>query len=163
MPLPLTVSCFSKIQIGFTFLVPAYPGSPGKRAIKRVYACMYYIITCVDAAMNGETVVNGDEKQRLASAKEMGTRVPVELNTRTTLAELWINDSSESNWACIMYTEHNFVYSGCVARTGNKMSFDHSTHANTFYSKMSLCRHNIPQINAEHPGTCLNTSPGTRV
>jgi len=30
MPLPLTVSCFSKIQIGFTFLVPAYQGSPGK-------------------------------------------------------------------------------------------------------------------------------------
>ena len=30
MPLPLTVSCFSKIQIGFTFLVPAYPGSPKK-------------------------------------------------------------------------------------------------------------------------------------
>jgi len=30
MPLPLTVSCFSKIYIGFTFLVVAYPGSPGK-------------------------------------------------------------------------------------------------------------------------------------
>jgi len=30
MPLPLTVSCFSKIQIGFTFLILAYPGSPGK-------------------------------------------------------------------------------------------------------------------------------------
>ena len=30
MPLPLTVSCFSKIQIGITFLVPAHPGSPGK-------------------------------------------------------------------------------------------------------------------------------------
>ena len=30
MPLPLTVSCFSKIQIGFTFLVPARLGSPGK-------------------------------------------------------------------------------------------------------------------------------------
>jgi len=30
MPLPLTVSSFSKIQIGFTFLVLAYPGSPGK-------------------------------------------------------------------------------------------------------------------------------------
>ena len=38
MPLPLTVSCFSKIQIGFTFLVPAHPGSPGKRAVKRVCA-----------------------------------------------------------------------------------------------------------------------------
>jgi len=33
MPLPLTVSCFSKIQIGFTFLVQAHLGSPGKRAI----------------------------------------------------------------------------------------------------------------------------------
>ena len=40
MPLPLTVSCFSKIQIGFTFLVPAHPGSPGKRAVKRVCMCM---------------------------------------------------------------------------------------------------------------------------
>ena len=38
MPLPLTVSCFSKIQIGFTFLVPAHPGSPGKKAVKRVCA-----------------------------------------------------------------------------------------------------------------------------
>ena len=36
MPLPLTVSCFSKIQIGFTYLVPAHPGSPGKRAVKQV-------------------------------------------------------------------------------------------------------------------------------
>jgi len=35
MPLPLTVSCFSEIQIGFTFLVPAHLGSPGKRAVKR--------------------------------------------------------------------------------------------------------------------------------
>jgi len=34
MPLPLTVSCFSKIQIGFTFLVPAHLGSPGKMAVK---------------------------------------------------------------------------------------------------------------------------------
>jgi len=36
MPLPLTVSCFSKIQIGFTFLVPTHPGSPVQRAFKRV-------------------------------------------------------------------------------------------------------------------------------
>ena len=39
MPLPLTVSCFSKIQIGFTFLVPAHLGSPGKKAVKRVCVC----------------------------------------------------------------------------------------------------------------------------
>ena len=40
MPLLLTVSCFSKIQIGFTFLVPAHPGSPGQRAVKRVCVCV---------------------------------------------------------------------------------------------------------------------------
>jgi len=40
MPLLLTVSCFSKIQIGITFLVPAYPGSPGQRAVKRVCVCL---------------------------------------------------------------------------------------------------------------------------
>jgi len=39
MPLPVTVSCFSKIQIGYTFLVPAHPGCPGKEAVTRV--CVY--------------------------------------------------------------------------------------------------------------------------
>jgi len=33
MTLPLTVSCFTKIQISFTFLVLAHLGSPGKRAV----------------------------------------------------------------------------------------------------------------------------------
>ena len=47
MPLPLTVCCFSKIQIGFTFLVPAHPGSPGQRAIKRACAC-----ACVCVCVN---------------------------------------------------------------------------------------------------------------
>ena len=44
MPLPLTVSCFSEIQIGFIFLVQARLGSPGKRAIKWVCVC---VCTCV--------------------------------------------------------------------------------------------------------------------
>ena len=44
MPLPLTVSCFSKIQIGFTFLVPAHPGSPGQRAVKRVCVVVQYLL-----------------------------------------------------------------------------------------------------------------------
>jgi len=38
-PLPLTVSCSSKIQIGFTFLVLVHPGSPGQRAVKWVCVC----------------------------------------------------------------------------------------------------------------------------
>ena len=44
IPLPLTVSCFSKIQIGFTFLVPAHPGSPRKRAVKRVRVCVCTLV-----------------------------------------------------------------------------------------------------------------------
>jgi len=36
MPLPLTVSWFCKIKMGFTFLVPAHPGSLEQRAVKRV-------------------------------------------------------------------------------------------------------------------------------
>ena len=36
IPLPLTVSCFNKIQIGFTFLVLAHLGSPGQMAVERV-------------------------------------------------------------------------------------------------------------------------------
>jgi len=51
IPLPLTVSCYSKIQIGFTFLVPAYPGSLGKRAVKRVCVCV-----CVSWAVSTVTM-----------------------------------------------------------------------------------------------------------
>ena len=46
MPLPLTISCFSKIQIGFTFLVLAHPGSPGQRAFKRVCVCVFTVSAC---------------------------------------------------------------------------------------------------------------------
>ena len=59
MPLSLTVSCFIKIQIGFTFLVPAYPGSPGNgplngcvcvracvRARARVCVCVCLSLKC---------------------------------------------------------------------------------------------------------------------
>ena len=40
MSLPLTVSCFSKIQIGFTFLIPAHLGSPGKGPLNGC-VCLY--------------------------------------------------------------------------------------------------------------------------
>jgi len=45
MPLPLTVSCFSKIQIGFTLLVPAHPDCPGQRTVKRVCVCVCVCVT----------------------------------------------------------------------------------------------------------------------
>ena len=51
------MSCFSKIQIGFTFLIPAHPGSPGKRAVKRLCVCAWllyhYVYVCVFDDMIG--------------------------------------------------------------------------------------------------------------
>jgi len=45
---PVTVSCFSKIQISFTFLVPAHPGSPWKRAVNRV---QYFLVhRCISSS-----------------------------------------------------------------------------------------------------------------
>jgi len=40
LPLPLTVSCFSKIEIGVSFLVPTHLGSPRQRAVRRVCVCV---------------------------------------------------------------------------------------------------------------------------
>ena len=81
MPLPLTVSCFSKIQIGFTFLVPAHQGSPGKSAVKRVCVCVCtYLLTCeryfavrvhTDRAVTRLT--NGSSSGRLVCTTTTGT------------------------------------------------------------------------------------------
>jgi len=56
MPLPLTVSCFSEIQIGFISLVPAHPGSPGQRAVKWVYVC---VCVCVSVLFSGSQLLSG--------------------------------------------------------------------------------------------------------
>jgi len=56
MPLPLTVSCFSKIEIGFTFLVPAHPGSPRKGAVKRVcYRFANSLCVCIENKINTDS------------------------------------------------------------------------------------------------------------
>jgi len=46
MSLPLAVSCFSKTQIGFTFLVPTHPCSLGQRAVKWACVCVILLRTC---------------------------------------------------------------------------------------------------------------------
>jgi len=52
MPLPLNVSCFSKIQIGFTFLVLAHPGSPRQRAVKRVCVLWENVVSYLSVNMH---------------------------------------------------------------------------------------------------------------
>jgi len=45
IPLPLTASCFSKVQIGFSFLVPAYLGSPGKGLLNLCVCVATYLMS----------------------------------------------------------------------------------------------------------------------
>ena len=66
MPLPLTVSCFSKIQIGFTFLVQAHLGSPGKGPLN-VCVCVYSrYTTCLAYILNYS--FSADEQPLISSA-----------------------------------------------------------------------------------------------
>jgi len=41
------ISCVITIQIGVTFLVPAYPGCPGNEAVKWLSVCM---LACISKA-----------------------------------------------------------------------------------------------------------------
>jgi len=50
MPLPLTVSCFSKMRIAFTFLVLAHPGSPGQRPLNGC-VCVFHTDGQADCAV----------------------------------------------------------------------------------------------------------------
>ena len=52
MLLPLTVSCFSEIHIGFTYLVPFARVVPEKRAVKRACVC-----ACVRACVHARARV----------------------------------------------------------------------------------------------------------
>ena len=67
MPLPLTVSCFSKIQIGLIFLVPAHPGSPRKRAFKWVCVCEC-VYVCVRACVCDSKTRNRNAKLPMPTA-----------------------------------------------------------------------------------------------
>jgi len=70
MPLPLTVSCFSKIQIGFTFLVPAHLGSPGKRAVKRVCVCVYVNTLLTFSSLKEHSVLSIKSEKMVTTRNE---------------------------------------------------------------------------------------------
>ena len=44
MPLPITLSCFNKSQVGFTFLIPAHLSSPGQRAVKWLFVVVVVVV-----------------------------------------------------------------------------------------------------------------------
>jgi len=73
MPLPLTVSCFSKIQVVFTFLVPAYPRSPGKQPLNwhmclsvciSVRFCIEFVFACTVLFVSVSQVIGCEDRLR---------------------------------------------------------------------------------------------------
>ena len=99
MPLPPAVSCFSKIQIDFTFLVPAHLGSPGQRTVKRVCVCVLIChmlrgwrrcikimsFQCPIKMYSIRDVVDGDGQSFPCSRSSRGETTPAELGTDTRL------------------------------------------------------------------------------
>ena len=77
MPLPLTVSCFSKIQIGFAFLVPAHPGCPGKRAVKRV--CVWVIAFVLYRCLMKINPAEGSKRQAGKRSNNKGKQVQTKI------------------------------------------------------------------------------------
>ena len=76
MPLPLTVSCFSKIQIGLTFLVLAHLGSPGQRTVKRVCVCAC-VKEPISAAYCGDGGSMGSRNSPLSGQLALSTTASV--------------------------------------------------------------------------------------
>ena len=155
MPLPLTVSCFSEIQIGFTFLVPAHLGSPGKRAVKRVcvsvwchdrsetwFTTLCILIrfqTLVSVSLKFETVISA--KDKLARCLGFYSRLfcaPVVLLVICRLSRAAFSFAfALSVYRCFAITLQRFKCHPVVCRRlGNKrnaISIDAAKRFSTFY------------------------------
>jgi len=69
MPLPLTVSCSRKIQIGFTFLVLAYPGCPGKEAVKWLLLLLLFLLEPCLKLWTQKILLKHTDRRNVLSAK----------------------------------------------------------------------------------------------
>ena len=104
MPLPLTASCFSKIQIGFTFLVP---GSPGKGAVERLWACsspLCRFAGCSDAAtVDADAGKMADYRQVLQTMRNLWPQFDID-----GVHNMWIvkpGDKSKGVGRCCIHLE----------------------------------------------------------
>jgi len=94
MPLPLTVTCFSIIQIRFAVLVPAFPGSARRRAVKWVCVCVCMqnvILTELEATHWCEATKFGVDR---TGASWCTTVASVSLRTMRSLTMRWLESGS---------------------------------------------------------------------
>jgi len=111
MPLPLTVSCFSKIQIGCTFLVPAHQGSPGKRAVKRMCVCV-----CVSVSNQLQQWTNYCTNFSPKSGGEWGTRPPCQKSAPTASPPHYTPGTKTRSRAAVPVTPTASVRPRCVTK-----------------------------------------------
>ena len=108
MPLPLTVSCFSKVQIGFTFLVPANPGSPGQRAVELVCVCVcrYYWLLARGVAVPRQSI-----SQCAIAVFHYAARRRLKINFKTGLTNLTMlsEDTVQLTNDILWHTLHSAV------------------------------------------------------
>ena len=110
IPLPLTVSCFSKIQIGFTFLVPAHLGSPGQRAVKRVCVCGLYDCTVCRFTVGSQRIsATILLTMQPTSSRKKQRRHLVEIPTRITSA--WRVKERSVAWLRVRFDR--YIHSEC--------------------------------------------------
>jgi len=110
--LPLTVSCVSKIQIAFTFLVPAHPGSPGQRAVKRV--CVYVYIQPEKLALLRGIAQPARKCRTLSSAKmDKQTEMQFRQQTQAGLRNHALDGGT--HWRHLVNMTERSVHSGDAA------------------------------------------------
>ena len=107
MPLPLTVSCSSKIQIGSTFLVPAPPGSPGQGPLNGCVLIRYFrlVSSCIVCVCKVELLLSGDYKVRDGGLVDEFKAVRLEFhwsNTSRRGSEHYINDTAFPLEVCLL-------------------------------------------------------------
>ena len=101
MTLPLTVSCFSKIQIQYLYLVPAHPARPGQKAVKRVCVC------ATDGVAWSVSVL----VMPVSSAKTAGpVQVPFERQTRVGQLNHALDHIDVKTFFFILVTFFTFFY-----------------------------------------------------
>ena len=112
MPLPLTVSGFSKIQIGFTFLVPAHPGSPGQGPLNGC-ACVCCVTQVEQCSVRSRSV------------------------SRRVGSELYMNwpRKSTSHWSAL--STGSVILSCCSASPKGSHAYYTHIHAQTFNCPLS--------------------------
>ena len=141
MPLPLIVTCFSKIQTGFAFPVPANLGSPGKRAVKRVCVCV-----CVtdDKSNNYLEVPDAHLAGETTGCKDVAAwRVK-----RDTPRRAWMTVQRVRTFACLHTCDADRVvtmrwrYPSATQQTIDTVR-RHSTHPQLGNGMSVLCKYSI--------------------